>query len=80
MNWGWFQTVPCHPFSGKHLQYISAFPFEHDIPEQFHNELKKAANWEVLPVTISHQDLQSQGNMAFISIAKQTAALAKGVI
>ncbi|TWW66548.1 Plancitoxin-1 [Takifugu flavidus] len=68
-------TFPYAEFKkiGKHLRYIRAFPFEHDIPEQFHDELKKAANWDFLPVNSAVQRLQSKAKMAFFSIAKQTS-------
>lgn len=71
IDWGCSQTVPCHRFSGNHLQYIRAFPFEHDIPEEFHEALKRAANWDKLNGDNTFQRLQSKSNMAFHSIAKQ---------
>ncbi|GLD56874.1 plancitoxin-1-like protein [Lates japonicus] len=46
-------TFPYDQFRliGKHLQYIRAFPFDHDIPSDFHRELTDAANWVQAPPT-----------------------------
>lgn len=73
IDWGCSQTVPCHRFSGNHLQYIRAFPFEHDIPEEFHEELRRAANWDTLTVVNTFQPLRSKASTAFYSIAKQAS-------
>eukprot|EP00066_Takifugu_rubripes_P011021 XP_003979362.2 PREDICTED: plancitoxin-1-like [Takifugu rubripes] len=72
-------TFPYAEFKkiGNHLRYIRAFPFEHDIPEQFHDELKKAANWDFLPVNTAFQTLQSKAKMDFFSIAKQISGQPK---
>lgn len=57
---------------------IRAFPFEHDIPEEFHEELKKAANWDIPSVNTSWQLLRSKGDVALYSIAKQSSEQPKG--
>lgn len=67
---------------GKHLQNIRAFPFEHDVPEDFHQELKAAVNWEPTsppreptspPREPDFQELTSNGQQKFFSIAKNLA-------
>ncbi|XP_049460227.1 plancitoxin-1-like [Epinephelus fuscoguttatus] len=72
------QTFICVTFSydkfstiGHHLQYIRAFPFEHDIPGDFHKELRDAANRDKLPPLNKFQTLRSYGGHDFYSIAKQ---------
>ncbi|KAL2084305.1 hypothetical protein ACEWY4_019823 [Coilia grayii] len=71
------QTFICVTFTyeqfkeiGKHLQYIRAFPFEHDIPEDFHQELKDAVNWEVQTPPNNWVPMMSKGGQDFRSIAK----------
>lgn len=58
---------------GKHLQYIHAFPFEHDLPEGFHQELKDAVNWKELDPPDNFQRLTTSGSNLFYSIAKQVS-------
>lgn len=67
-------------FSGVHLQMVRAFPFEHDVPEEFHEELKKAANWDVPSVNKNWYLLQSKANMSLYIIAKQQSEEPKGRI
>ncbi|KAM9841609.1 plancitoxin-1-like [Aulostomus maculatus] len=55
---------------GKHLQYIGAFPFDHDIPDNFHQELKNAVKWISLQPQQSFQHLESKGHQAFSSLSK----------
>lgn len=64
--------------SGKHLQYIRAFPFEHDIPEDFHQELKDAAKRAEIPPSSDFQQLTSSRGQHFHSIAKQQSQQTKG--
>lgn len=64
--------------SGNHLQYIRAFPFEHDIPLDFHQELRKAVNWDELQPPNNPQLLRSNGGNDFYSIAKQKSEQTKG--
>lgn len=73
-------NVPSVLHLGKHLQYINAFPFEHDLPEDFHQELKDAVNWKKLDAPNNFQRLTTSGNNPFHSVAKQTSHLAKGEI
>ncbi|CAJ1064817.1 plancitoxin-1-like [Xyrichtys novacula] len=57
---------------GLHLQYIGAFPFEHDIPPGFHQELRDAVNWVKSNPSNNFQELTSTNlNLKFHSIAKQ---------
>uniref|UniRef100_UPI0037E8E533 deoxyribonuclease-2-beta-like n=1 Tax=Semicossyphus pulcher TaxID=241346 RepID=UPI0037E8E533 len=57
---------------GMHLQYIGAFPFEHDIPLDFHQELRDAVNWVKSPPPNNLRKLISTDvNQPFYSIAKQ---------
>ncbi len=68
-------------FSGSHLQYIGAFPFEHDVPADFHQELKDAVNWVQRPPSNNFQPLTStdpSGAYTFYSIAKQESTQPKG--
>ncbi|XP_070845518.1 deoxyribonuclease-2-beta-like [Chaetodon trifascialis] len=65
-------TFPYSQFTkiGKHLQYIGAFPFQHDIPPDFHQELQQAVNW-FQPAPDNHfQPLISNGGLPVQSIAK----------
>ncbi|KAM8743525.1 deoxyribonuclease-2-alpha-like isoform 1-T3 [Acanthopagrus schlegelii] len=66
-------TFPYSQFRniGKHLQYIGAFPFEHDIPNHFHQELQDAANWVKSPPPTHSTPLTSLGQTGFLSFAKQ---------
>ncbi|XP_044030670.1 plancitoxin-1-like [Siniperca chuatsi] len=72
-------TFPYDQFRyiGKHLQYIGAFPFEHDIPGDFHQELRDAVNWVQSPPPNNWQQLTPSGGAAFYSIAKQQSAQPK---
>ena len=65
-------------FSGTHLQYIGAFPFEHDLPDGVYQELKDAVNGKFSPPSNNLQRLTSSSGTVFHSIAKQQAAMAKG--
>uniref|UniRef100_A0A3Q4GJU4 Deoxyribonuclease-2-alpha n=1 Tax=Neolamprologus brichardi TaxID=32507 RepID=A0A3Q4GJU4_NEOBR len=56
---------------GKHLQYTAAFPFEHDIPDDFHQELIDATKWVQAPPPSNYQMLTSREGQLFLSIAKQ---------
>lgn len=58
---------------------IRAFPFEHDIPEESHEELK-SDNWDVPLVDNSWHLLRSKANMALSSIAMQQTEGPKGWI
>ncbi|KAK2818498.1 hypothetical protein Q5P01_024059 [Channa striata] len=59
------------PCAGTHLKYIRAFPFEHDIPLDFHQELRDVQNW-VHPVpSDSFQSLTSNLSLPLHSIAKK---------
>ncbi|XP_038590334.1 plancitoxin-1-like [Micropterus salmoides] len=69
-------TFPYSEFSkiGNHLQYIRAFPFEHDVPDSFHQELKDAVNWgwtPSVPPLRDFQSLTSSGDQSFRSFSKQ---------
>uniref|UniRef100_A0A3Q2WKA3 Deoxyribonuclease-2-alpha n=1 Tax=Haplochromis burtoni TaxID=8153 RepID=A0A3Q2WKA3_HAPBU len=66
-------TFPYDEFRniGKHLQYIGAFPFEHDIPDDFHQELIDATKWVQAPPPSNYRALTSTGGQRFLSIAKQ---------
>uniref|UniRef100_A0A3Q3XR18 Deoxyribonuclease-2-alpha n=1 Tax=Mola mola TaxID=94237 RepID=A0A3Q3XR18_MOLML len=54
-------TFPYSRFTkiGKHLQYISAFPFDHDIPDTFHKELRNAVIRHKLDPPNNYQTLTS---------------------
>ncbi|XP_025764317.1 deoxyribonuclease-2-beta-like isoform X2 [Oreochromis niloticus] len=58
---------------GKHLQYIRAFPFDYDIPNDFHQELIEATKWVQAnpPTTSPYLTLTSKGQQNFYSFAKQ---------
>ncbi|XP_070707187.1 deoxyribonuclease-2-alpha-like [Pempheris klunzingeri] len=73
-------TFPYSQFTGigKHLQYIGAFPFEHDIPLDFHQELKDAVNWVQPPPSDLFQVLISNAGLQFRSIAKKMESEADG--
>ncbi|XP_051250653.1 plancitoxin-1-like [Dicentrarchus labrax] len=74
-------TFPYATFKqiGLHLQYIHAHTFEHNIPDGFHNELKKAAKLKdgtklKEPADIPkelYQDLKSNANHPFRSFVKK---------
>nr|XP_046230877.1 deoxyribonuclease-2-alpha-like isoform X2 [Scatophagus argus] len=72
-------TFPYNQFRhiGNHLQYIGAFPFEHDLPEDFHGELRDAVNWKQSPPPNNFQLLTSSASNIFNSIAKQQSLQAK---
>ncbi|XP_047227816.1 deoxyribonuclease-2-beta-like isoform X1 [Girardinichthys multiradiatus] len=78
------QTFICVTFNydqfreiGRHLQHIHAFPFEHYIPDIFHQELQSAVKWTEEAPSISNRvnvaSLTSRGNKAFKIFAKQTS-------
>ncbi|KAM7368497.1 hypothetical protein PAMP_012836 [Pampus punctatissimus] len=76
------QTFICITFNyeqfeliGKHLQYIRAFPFEHDIPHNFHQELIDAANWVQDTPQNPWQQLVSTGDHYFFSVTKENSIL-----
>lgn len=58
-------------YIGTHLQHIGAFPFDHDIPEDFHRELKDATKWVQTAPSTTFQTLTSRGHQNFHSISKQ---------
>ncbi|GLD56863.1 deoxyribonuclease-2-beta-like protein, partial [Lates japonicus] len=58
---------------GKHLQSIGAFPFDHDIPDGFYDELKDAVNWNKQDPPGELQELIKKGDVEFYSIAKKQA-------
>ncbi|XP_026209563.1 plancitoxin-1-like [Anabas testudineus] len=71
-------TFPYDQFKliGQHLQDIRAFPFEHDVPEDFHKELQDTVKWEPSPPSPPSppppvlKPLTSDGGQTFYSIAK----------
>ncbi|KAM4528204.1 plancitoxin-1-like [Odontesthes bonariensis] len=58
---------------GKHLQHIRAYPFEHDIPDNFHQELKDAVEWATEAPPTTFPKLTSKGKQDFKIIAKQNS-------
>ncbi|CAI5666106.1 unnamed protein product [Oreochromis niloticus] len=70
-------TFPYNEFRniGTHLQYIGAFPFEHDIPDDFHQELINVTKWIKADPPNNHQTnyqtLTSRRGQRFLSIPKQ---------
>ncbi|XP_032418644.1 deoxyribonuclease-2-beta-like isoform X2 [Xiphophorus hellerii] len=68
-NYNQFTTI------GTHLQYINAFPFEHYIPDNFHEELKNVVKWTegspYRPDKVEVSMLTSKGNQGFQIFAKQ---------
>ncbi|XP_074547058.1 deoxyribonuclease-2-beta-like [Halichoeres trimaculatus] len=57
---------------GMHLQDIGAFPFEYDLPVNFHQELKDAVNWVQSPPLNNFRELTSTDlTQKFYSIGKQ---------
>ncbi|XP_054468951.1 plancitoxin-1-like [Anoplopoma fimbria] len=78
------QTFICATFNyqefsniGNHLQYIGAFPFEYDVPVDFHQELRDAVNWVKKPAPNNFRTLTSSGSQGFRSFAKQQNAQPK---
>ncbi|XP_072227614.1 deoxyribonuclease-2-beta-like [Leuresthes tenuis] len=67
-NYKDFKTI------GTHLQQIRAFPFEHDIPNDFHQELKDAAEWKEITPPTTFPTLTSKGNQAFKVFSKQVSS------
>ncbi|XP_075994959.1 deoxyribonuclease-2-alpha-like [Genypterus blacodes] len=66
-------------FIGKHLQYIQAFPYQHDIPDDFHQELRDAVSWQrEVPPPPHYQQLRSKAGEVFYSFAKITAGSEDG--
>ncbi|XP_075993448.1 plancitoxin-1-like [Genypterus blacodes] len=73
-------TFPYSQFQkiGKHLQHIQAFPFDYDVPPDFHQELLDAVNWVTeAPAAPYYQQLQSQGGLNFFSFSKLTSTAPK---
>ncbi|PWA30617.1 hypothetical protein CCH79_00009161 [Gambusia affinis] len=79
------QTFICVTFNydqftkiGTHLKYINAFPFEHYIPNNFHEELKNVVNWAegspYSPDKVEVSSLTSKKNQGFQIFAKQANA------
>ncbi|XP_027874409.1 deoxyribonuclease-2-beta-like isoform X2 [Xiphophorus couchianus] len=68
-NYDQFTTI------GTHLKYINAFPFEHYIPDDFHEELKNVVKWTegppYTPDKVEVSMLTSKGNQGFQIFAKQ---------
>ncbi|XP_023188831.1 deoxyribonuclease-2-beta-like isoform X2 [Xiphophorus maculatus] len=68
-NYNQFTTI------GTHLKYINAFPFEHYIPDDFHEELKNVVKWTegspYRPDKVEVSMLTSKGNQGFQIFAKQ---------
>lgn len=64
--------------SGQHLQYISAYPFDHDVPANFHRQLIEAVDWKKLHPVSSFQQLTTAGNNQFHAVAKQQSQQQKG--
>ncbi|KAJ8374092.1 hypothetical protein SKAU_G00046720 [Synaphobranchus kaupii] len=62
---------------GKHLQYIRAFPFDHDIPNDFHSELKSVVKREDFEPNkpFLPQELKSRGGQDFKSFAKYSSGM-----
>lgn len=61
-------------FSGKHLQYIRAHPFDDHIPNDFHQEFPNATNGTRLDPNALNtlpQDLTSDGGEKFKSFVKR---------
>ncbi|XP_028275598.1 deoxyribonuclease-2-beta-like [Parambassis ranga] len=78
------QTFICVTFNyssfadiGTHLQSIGAFPFEHDLPDHFHQLLKDAVKWTQVPPSNNFKTLTSSGGQSFHSIAKQQSEQVK---
>ncbi|XP_014905421.1 deoxyribonuclease-2-beta-like isoform X2 [Poecilia latipinna] len=71
-NYNQFTTI------GTHLQYINAFPFEHYIPDDFHEELKNVVKWTegspYIPDKVEVSLLTSNRNQGFKVFAKQANA------
>ncbi|KAF7642688.1 hypothetical protein LDENG_00253020, partial [Lucifuga dentata] len=73
-------TFPYAQFQkiGKHLQYIQAFPYNYDIPDDFHQELQDAVNWQAdSPAAPFYQELHSKANNVFYSFSKLTSTRPK---
>ncbi|XP_038594684.1 deoxyribonuclease-2-alpha-like [Micropterus salmoides] len=66
-------TFPYKEFEqiGKHLQYIRAFPFDSQVPGNFHPELRDAADKVQSPPPKTFQELRSEKGQIFRSFAKQ---------
>ncbi|XP_054875861.1 deoxyribonuclease-2-beta-like [Poeciliopsis prolifica] len=68
-NYNQFTTI------GTHLKNINAFPFEHYIPDNFHEELKTVVRWTegppFSPVQVEVSLLTSKGNQGFKAFAKR---------
>lgn len=60
-------------FSGKHLQYIRAFPSDHHVPPDFHEELQDVIARKKISPSDRFQELISSGGKKFHSIAKQVS-------
>lgn len=81
-NFFFYETVNVHfvLHLGKHLQYIGAWTFDHDLPPHFHQELIDAVNGKQLPAPNNFQRLTTSGDNIFRSIAKQTSPQPRGEI
>ncbi|KAK2863495.1 hypothetical protein Q5P01_003028 [Channa striata] len=79
------QTFICITFNysqfeqiGTHLLDIRAFPFDHDVPLDFHDTLQQVVKWEQItpppPPRANFKELTSRRGQKFYSIAKNVAA------
>lgn len=60
-------------FSGEHLKNIRAYPFDHNIPEGFHQELRdvtKQKNSDPNKKKL-HRDIKSEAGQIFKSFVKK---------
>uniref|UniRef100_A0A3Q0SZQ9 Deoxyribonuclease-2-alpha n=1 Tax=Amphilophus citrinellus TaxID=61819 RepID=A0A3Q0SZQ9_AMPCI len=68
------QIFICVTFNYDQFHYIGnklTFPFDHDIPEDFHRELKDATKWVQTAPVSTFQMLTSRRRQNFYSISKQ---------
>lgn len=64
--------------SGKHLRYINAYPFDHEVPANFHRQLIEAVHRNKLDPVSSFQQLTTAGNNRFHAVAKQQSQQQQG--
>lgn len=64
--------------SGQHLHYIKAFPFDHDVPANFHRQLIEAVDWKKLDPVSRFQQFTTTGNNRFHTVAKKQSPQPKG--